>query len=107
MFIVIIVAVAGAIALSEVLSFLLLVILVLSGCLFAYLKIRGTELKTFLAQIRAAIERVLSLLRDKQEEFRDLNKDPSEFSLTELLVHANDEELDALQKFSKIGNNCQ
>ncbi|MDC0398688.1 hypothetical protein OAN59_03215 [Alphaproteobacteria bacterium] len=65
-------------------------------------KIRGTELKTFLAQIRAAIEKVLSLLRDKQEEFRDLNKDPSEFSLTELLVHANDEELDALQKFSKI-----
>ncbi|MDC0398687.1 hypothetical protein OAN59_03210 [Alphaproteobacteria bacterium] len=38
MFIVIIVAGAGAIALSEVLSFLLLVILVLSGCLFAYLK---------------------------------------------------------------------
>jgi uncharacterized protein YaaW (UPF0174 family) len=101
-FIVTIVAVAGAIALSEILSFLLLVFLVLSGCLFAYLKIRGTELTTFLAQIRAAIEKVLSLLRDKQEEFRDLNKDPSEFSLTELLVHANDEELDALQKFSKI-----
>jgi uncharacterized protein YaaW (UPF0174 family) len=101
-FIVTIVAVAGAIALSEILYFLLLVFLVLSGCLFAYLKIRGTELTTFLAQIRAAIEKVLSLLRDKQEEFRDLNKDPSEFSLTELLVHANDEELDALQKFSKI-----
>ena len=101
-FIAAIVGTASAIALSEVFSTLLVVLLVLAGFLFAYLKIRDIELATFLSQIKAALEKVLNLLRDKQEELKDLDKDPSEFSLRELLAHANEEELDALQRFSEI-----
>ena len=97
-----IVGIASAIALSEIVFSLLVVFLVLAGALFAYLKIRGIELATFLAQIRVALEKVLDLLRDKQDELKNLGEDPSDFSLRELLAHANAEELDALQRFSEI-----
>ena len=101
-FLVAIFGIAVAIALSEVLASLLVIILVAAVAIFVYLRIRGIELATFIAQVKAALEYVMELLRNKREELKDLDKDPSLFSLRELLTHANDEELDTLQRFSEI-----
>ena len=65
-FLVTVVGVAGVIALSEVFFSILIILLVLAGALFAYLKICNIELAVFFAQIKTALEKVLDLLRKKK-----------------------------------------
>jgi uncharacterized protein YaaW (UPF0174 family) len=100
--IVITVCLGVAIFLSKIIPTLLLIIAGIVASIWMFIKIRNTELSTFFAQIRSALQKLLNLLRSKQDELRALDKDPSEFSLLELLSNANEEEREALEKFSGI-----
>ena len=100
--IVIIVCLALAISLSKIIPTLLLIIAGIVVSIWVFIKIRKTELSTFFSQIKSALQNLLDLLHGKQDELRALDKDPSEFSLLELLSNANEEEREALEKFSGI-----
>jgi len=100
--IVIIVCLGFAIFLSKIIPMLLLIITGIVASIWVFIKIRNTELSTFFSQIRSALQKLLDLLHGKQDELRALDKDPSEFSLLELLSNANEEEREALEKFSGI-----
>ena len=100
---VVIVACLGlAISLSKILPTLLLIIATIVASIWMFMKIRNIELSTFYSQIKTALQRLLDLLRAKEQELRALDKDPSEFSLLERLSNANEEERGALEKFSGI-----
>ncbi len=99
---IVVVGLAVAIALSKVILPLLAVTAGLIGAIWLYLKIRNIELSTLIASVKAALDKLLDLLRRKQEELSDLDKDPASFSLLELLAHANKEERNVLEEFSKI-----
>lgn len=100
--IVIIVCLGLAISISKIIPTLLLMIAGIAASIWVFIKIRNTELSTFFSQIRSALQKLLDLLHGKQDELRALDKDPSEFSLLELLSNANEEEREALEKFSGI-----
>ena len=100
--IVIIVCLGLAISISKIIPTLLLIIAGIAASIWMFMKIRNIELSTFFSQIRSALQKLLDLMRSKEDELRALDKDPSEFSLLELLSNANEEEREALEKFSGI-----
>ena len=100
--IVIIVCLGFAIFLSKIIPMLLLIITGIVASIWVFIKIRNAELSTLFSQIRSALQKLLDLLHGKKDELRALDKDPSEFSLLELLSNANEEEREALEKFSGI-----
>jgi len=100
--IVVIVCLALAISLSKIIPTLLLIIAGIVASIWMFMKIRNIELSSFFSQIKSALQNLLDLLHGKQDELRALDKDPSEFSLLELLSNANEEEREALEKFSGI-----
>ena len=100
--IVIIVCLGLAISISKIIPTLLLMIAGIAASIWVFIKIRNTEFSTLFSQIKSALQKLLDLLHGKQDELRALDKDPSEFSLLELLSNANEEEREALEKFSGI-----
>ena len=100
--IVIIVCLGLAISISKIIPTLLLIIAGIAASIWMFMKIRNIELSTFFSQIRSALQKLLDLMRSKEDELRASDKDPSEFSLLELLSNANEEEREALEKFSGI-----
>ena len=100
--IVIIVCLGLAISISKIIPTLLLIIAGIAASIWMFMKIRNIELSTFFSQIRSALQKLLDLMRSKEDELRALDKDPSEVSLLELLSNANEEEREALEKFSGI-----
>ena len=95
-----VVCAALSIALSKIVPTLFMIIAGGVGSIWLILKVRRIELSTFISHVKDMILRLLNLLRDKQEELKDLDGDPAQFSLIELLSHANSEEREGLENFS-------
>ncbi len=99
---IVVVGIASAIALSELLSKFLFSALGISVCVWLFLRVSKIEVSTILARLKAALDKILEFIRGKQQELRDLKKDPAKFSLLELLTFANDQERDGLERLSDI-----
>jgi uncharacterized protein YaaW (UPF0174 family) len=97
-----VVGLAFSIALSKVISTVVVVAAGIIGSIWLLLKIQNIELSAFIARVKESLKKLLDLLHGKKEELRGLDEDPSEFSLLQLLSHAIAEERDNLEQFSGI-----
>jgi uncharacterized protein YaaW (UPF0174 family) len=97
---IVVVGLAFSISLSKAIPTLLIVAGGIIGSIWVFLRVRNIELQTFIAWVKMSLEKLLDLLRQKHEELNELDEDPSEFSLLQLLSHANTEERDGLEQFS-------
>jgi uncharacterized protein YaaW (UPF0174 family) len=97
-----VVGLAFSIALSKIISTVVVVAAGIAGLIWLFLRIRNVELSVFIERVKASLKKLLDLLRGIQEELRDLDKDPSEFSLLQILSHAIAEEREGLEQFSGI-----
>jgi len=94
-----VVMVSLAIALSKIILPVLLIAAVVSG---AWIICRGMgkqERAKIIALIRKTLEKLIQLLKEKEDELSGLNRNPADYSLLQLLSQANDEERATLEKF--------
>jgi len=95
----IVLLIALAIALSKIILPLLLVVSVIALVGWLIVKSKRVELSKLRKFIRKALEKLLKLLREKEDELSGLDRNPADYSLLKLLSQANDEERATLEKF--------
>jgi uncharacterized protein YaaW (UPF0174 family) len=96
----VVVIAALAIALSKQIPTLILIIGVLAFAAWAFTRIGKFEKSQLIDYIRNILEKILKELSEKEAEFQEMDDDPADFSLREVLSSADEAEKEALGKFA-------
>jgi len=89
-----------AISLSKIILPITLIIIII-GTAYWFIVRRGKwEKSRLIAYIRKALEKLVALLKEKEDELNGLNENPAAFDLRQLLACANGDERKTLEQFA-------